>query len=156
MWSENVWSRVCSGYGGIVSFSCNDGGDSSGSRAHEDAKRVEGDCDIHVGGFVPRGADRNDRFDMNSVFGRNVDKEVAVFSQYAVHAADLAMKNANLISSSSSSIIDPSRFGVSMASGIGAIEDILDAGYAVKKSYRKLSLYFVPKILLNMAGRQRQ
>ena len=113
------------------------------------------DCDIHIGGFVPRGTDE-DNFDAKRVFGRHVDKEMAVFTQYAVYAADLAMKHANLISSdpssSSSHTIDNTKFGVSIASGIGAIDDVLDAGKAVEKSHRRLSPYFVPKILLNMAG----
>ena len=153
--SESVWSRIYSGRGGIVSFNS----DGESSRAREEAIRMGAECDIHIGGFVPRGEDQ-DSFDAKKIFGRNVDKEMAVFSQYAVHASDIAMKHAKLTptdpSSSSSSpphAVDPLRFGVSIASGIGAIEDILDAGKAVEKSHRRLSPYFVPKILLNMAGK---
>ena len=150
--NEGVWSRVCSGGTGIVSFDSVD----DSNRAREEATRMGAECDIHIGGFVPRGEDQTS-FDTKRIFGRNVDKEIAVFSQYAVHAADIAMKHANLLptdpSSSSYHTVDPLRFGVSIASGIGAIEDIIDAGKAVEKSHRRLSPYFVPKILLNMAGK---
>ena len=126
------------------------------------------ECQIHLGGRVPRGSGPG-QFDQRSVFGRLMDKEVAVFSQFAVLASDLALSHARLRAAHSDgdrdkqrtgavSELKADRAGVSLASGIGALEDIAAASRLLGQSQtqiqpaRKLSPYFVPKVLLNMAA----
>jgi 3-oxoacyl-[acyl-carrier-protein] synthase II len=89
------------------------------------------------------------------LFRRDVGKEMATFSQFAVYASDLALSHANL-NPSTMSPAEKERMGVTVSSGgIGSLEEIkvgADAFYG--QSIKKLSPYFAPKILINMAGGQ--
>ena len=88
-----------------------------------------------------------------------------------MHASDLALEHAGLnlnpkdITKTDSEtetetiptiggIYLKSRFGVAIASGIGAIHDIVEGqkAFEIAAGGRKLSPYFVPKVLANMAG----
>ena len=111
---------------------------------------------VSVAGFVPRSTSEtlnsHGGYNEEAVFGRVVSKELANFSQYAILATDLALEHAKLqpAQMSSSSL---ERAGVAIASGgIGSIQDVVDSTRLLDQSYKKVSPYFVPKILSNLAS----
>jgi 3-oxoacyl-[acyl-carrier-protein] synthase II len=96
-----------------------------------------------------------DEFDEVNLFGKQSLKQRSKSTHYALHASDLALKDAEFYSNkSASSSLDLNRCGITMASGMGTLRDITDASQdsISKDSYHKLSPYFVSKILLNMAA----
>ncbi len=116
---------------------------------------------VHLAGFVPRGTAPG-CFNEKEIFGRSVSKEMSLVSQFAVYAADMALKNAGISSTNQSlkcvrsgSDICMTRVGVSIGSGgIGPLVDINETQKALNASYKKVSPYFVPKILVNMPAAQ--
>jgi 3-oxoacyl-[acyl-carrier-protein] synthase II len=100
------------------------------------------------------------------LFGRDVSKEYSKFIQYAMYCSDIAIHHAKLINTNSSSssssssftkpnldIRDLNRAGVVIGSGgMGSIHDVVMSSKQLDISYRKLSPYFVPKVLGNMAA----
>lgn len=72
------------------------------------------------------------------------------FIAYALCAADEALRDANWLPSEQE---DMEKTGVSIGGGIGSISDILDASQMIcEKRLRRLSPYFIPRILINMAA----
>ena len=66
-------------------------------------------------------------------------------------ASDMALSQAKWVEKTKES--DRHRFGVAIASGgIGSLEDIVESSRNFDTSYKRLSPYFVPKILVNMAA----
>lgn len=118
-------------------------------------------CGVKVAGLVPRG-DQPGCFD-DSEF-RAMDREIALFIKFALKAAEYALLDSQLPTatngnSSPSSSALPSfpyareRCGVSIGNGgIGSLFEICGTHDTLKASYRKVSPYFVPKILVNMAS----
>jgi 3-oxoacyl-[acyl-carrier-protein] synthase II len=139
--SEIVWQRLLSGACGVHLMT------------DEITATTRRDCGVHVAATVPRGK-AEAQFDPEVTFGRSVDKEMALFTQFAVAAADHALAHAQLDCSITSPTYDPNRIGVSLASGMGSIDDIVDSARIMEASVRKLSPYFVPKVLLNLAAGQ--
>jgi len=106
---------------------------------------------VHVAGRVPRGEGEHD-YNEKSIFGRIVGKELSQLTQYAILASDLALQHAGAPLQGSSEEAR-NRMGVVLATGgVGSITDIIDAGHSLDASFRKLSPYFIPKVLTNMAG----
>jgi len=78
------------------------------------------------------------------------DKSISGFISYALCAADEALRDANWLPSEDEK---KERTGVSIGGGIGSISDILDASQMIIENHlRRLSPYFIPKILINMAS----
>jgi hypothetical protein len=158
--SEAVWNRLLKGACGLRSI------DHSGldSEIADVAKAMN----VNVIGTVPRSTESSEgdglSFRPHEHFGRSVDKEMATFIQYALRASDLALAHAQIApldtlegkgsSSAIADLMDPTRAGTAIASGIGAIDDTVAAHESLKKSPRKLSPYFVPKVLVNMGAGQ--
>jgi 3-oxoacyl-[acyl-carrier-protein] synthase II len=97
----------------------------------------------------------SNEFDEINLFGKQSIKQRSKSTHYALHASDIALKDAEFYPSSSShSLLDLNRCGVTMASGMGTLRDITEASQESisKDSFHKLSPYFVSKILLNMAA----
>lgn len=126
----NIWQHLICGQTGISSIV------------------VDGVDHISVGAKVPKGPDMKDGFDEMKIFGRRMGKELALFTQYAMYASDLALASTQL----SKANIDSNRSGVCISSGIGAIDDIIEGQVSFQSGYKKLSPYFVPKVLSNMAA----
>ena len=107
---------------------------------------------ITVNAKVPRGIDvNNGEYDEEVVFGRTMSKEYSTFIQYALYASDLAIKNANMDLNNT----DKESFGVAIGSGgIGSLEDIIESNKLLENSFKKLSPYFIPKVLSNMPAGQ--
>lgn len=75
------------------------------------------------------------------------------FIAYAVAAAQLALADAHL--EGWAALYDQARAGVAVGSGIGAIDEIAAAGELLGehgKGPGKLSPFFVPRVLVNMAA----
>ncbi|CAN6243443.1 unnamed protein product [Urochloa humidicola] len=95
---------------------------------------------------VPRGKGE-DEFDEEAW---TKDKSISGFISYALCAADEALRDANWLPSEDEK---KERTGVSIGGGIGSISDILDASQMIiENRLRRLSPYFIPKILINMAS----
>lgn len=124
------------------------------------AETVVKGTNVSVAGFVPRStcnsvakdSETLNSYNEEAVFGRIVSKELANFSQFAILASDLALEHAKLQPAQmSSSCLE--RAGVAIASGgIGSIQDVVDSTRLLDHSYKKVSPYFVPKILSNLAS----
>lgn len=117
-------------------------------------------CNVKVGGLVPRGTDP-DCFDESEF--KSMDREISLFIKYALKAAEYALLDSKLptaVSGSGTSSsgmpsfpYDRERCGVSIGNGgIGSLFEICGTHDTLKTSYRKISPYFVPKILVNMAS----
>ncbi|KAJ2753414.1 Mitochondrial beta-keto-acyl synthase, partial [Coemansia nantahalensis] len=104
-----------------------------------------------IGGVVPRAGGRAaGAFDAGEWLAPGDPKRMALFSQFAVCAAEQALADAEWTDASDE---ERERTGVCFGSGIGSIEDIVannaqfEAGGA-----RRVSPMFVPRILCNMAA----
>nr|GMC85545.1 3-oxoacyl-[acyl-carrier-protein] synthase, mitochondrial [Ipomoea batatas] len=77
-------------------------------------------------------------------------RSIARFIGYALCAADEALKDANWIPTT---LDEKERTGVSIGAGTGSIVDILDASRMIsEKNSRRISPFFIPRILINMAS----
>ena len=120
--------------------------------------------DVEAIGMVPSIDEDEDGFDEKSVFGRSMSKEMTRSTQFGIYAADMALKDAQLESCKALekgdwdmkafSPYDRTRVGIVMATGgVAALSDIANSYNIVESgSTRRLSPYFIPKILLNMTA----
>ncbi|KAK9924434.1 hypothetical protein M0R45_032801 [Rubus argutus] len=77
-------------------------------------------------------------------------RSIARFIGYALCAADEALKDASWMPTEPE---QKERTGVSVGGGTGSISDILDAAQLIcEKRIRRLSPFFIPRILINMAA----
>lgn len=142
--TEIVWKRLLAGESGIT-------------KMPENVKTLleaSGLSNIHAAGIIPRDSmcGVND-FNQEVIFGRNMDKEMSKFIQYAIHASDLALQHANLMDDVSYTNTVREDFGVAISSGgMGSLQEVVDASNSFDTNFKKLSPYFIPKILSNMAA----
>ncbi|XP_020109636.1 3-oxoacyl-[acyl-carrier-protein] synthase, mitochondrial isoform X2 [Ananas comosus] len=102
-----------------------------------------------VAAAVPRGKEEGE-FDEDAWIQSKDNKSVARFIAYALCATDEALRDANWLPTE---VEKKERTGVSIGGGIGSIPDILDASQLIcEKRLRRLSPYFIPRILINMAS----
>ncbi len=90
-------------------------------------------------------------FDSEEYIDRREAKRMGLFTQYAIVAAQKALKNAGLeINDDISDIV-----GVLIGSGIGGIEVLEEQiGRLIKKGPRRVSPFFIPMMISNMASGQ--
>ncbi|MQN01799.1 MAG: beta-ketoacyl-[acyl-carrier-protein] synthase II [Lachnospiraceae bacterium] len=84
-------------------------------------------------------------------------RHMDIFTQYAVAAADEAMKNAGLIDEDGSLAdgVDPKKFGTDISSGIGGLTTIEEQHLrGMDKGFERVSPYFIPMSIANMAAGQ--
>ncbi|KAJ1844404.1 Mitochondrial beta-keto-acyl synthase [Coemansia sp. RSA 2708] len=104
-----------------------------------------------VAGMVPRaGAYADGQFDAQEWLEPGDTKRLAVFSQYALCAAQQALDDAEWTQATDA---QRERTGVCFGTGIGSLEDITtNHAQLLQGGARKISPMFVPKILCNMAA----
>ncbi|XP_010247080.1 PREDICTED: 3-oxoacyl-[acyl-carrier-protein] synthase, mitochondrial isoform X2 [Nelumbo nucifera] len=101
-----------------------------------------------VAAMVPCG-DNAGEFNEELWLNSKEHRSVARFIAYALCSTEEALKDANWIPTEK----EKERTGVSIGAGIGSISDILNASQMVcEKHLRRLSPFFVPRILINMAA----
>ncbi|KAF9150834.1 Mitochondrial beta-keto-acyl synthase [Linnemannia schmuckeri] len=104
-----------------------------------------------VGAIVKRTGGKDlGGFDSTEWLDRGDEKRMAVFTQYAIAAAKMAINDANWETTTEE---EKERTGVCLGSGIGSLDDMATTTLSFAESgYRKMSPMFVPKILINMAA----
>uniref|UniRef100_A0A2N9FMF3 3-oxoacyl-[acyl-carrier-protein] synthase, mitochondrial n=1 Tax=Fagus sylvatica TaxID=28930 RepID=A0A2N9FMF3_FAGSY len=102
-----------------------------------------------VAAFVPCGANPGE-FNEDLWLNSKEHRSISRFIGYALCAADEALKDAKWVPFEQE---QKERTGVSIGGGIGSITDILDAAQMIcEKRLRRLSPFFIPRILINMAS----
>jgi 3-oxoacyl-[acyl-carrier-protein] synthase II len=87
-------------------------------------------------------------------------QNMSKFCSYALMASDQAILHAGFHSKVINASVDGTkerdytRVGVAIASGMGSLGDTVEQAKNLSNSYKKVSPYFVPKILPNMAAGQ--
>ncbi|MCX7771500.1 MAG: beta-ketoacyl-ACP synthase II [Clostridia bacterium] len=101
--------------------------------------------------FTTKVAAQNDTFDPTLYIDRKEVKRMDLFTQYAVAASQQAVDMAGIDFSK----MDPYRAGVIIGSGVGGIETLEDNCRTLfEKGPKRVSPFFVPMMIVNMAGGQ--
>lgn len=107
------------------------------------------DIPCKVAAFVPRG-DTAGEYNVNSHFKPSELKMMSISTAYALIAGKEAVEDAAWFPKS---VDDRERTGVAVGTGMVDLVDIVDTGNILKNNgYKKVSPYFVPRILANMAA----
>lgn len=132
--TRRVWQRLINGESGVTSL----------QETPEYA-----DIPSKVVGVVPRGAGEG-QFDEKDWVSGSERRQMALCSVYALAAADEAITDAF----KQNGIQSPHRTGVSIGSCMPDLEELVSAGGLLRsgKLYRRMTPYFVPKILSNLAA----
>ncbi|XP_073117963.1 3-oxoacyl-[acyl-carrier-protein] synthase, mitochondrial isoform X1 [Elaeis guineensis] len=102
-----------------------------------------------VAAIVPCGKEDGE-FDEEQWLQSKDYRSIARFIAYALCSSDEALRDANWLPIE---FEKKERTGVSIGGGIGSISDILDAAQMIcEKRLRRLSPFFIPRILINMAS----
>ncbi|GFP86665.1 3-oxoacyl-[acyl-carrier-protein] synthase mitochondrial [Phtheirospermum japonicum] len=102
-----------------------------------------------VAGIVPCGSNPGE-FSEQLWLNSKDHRSIARFIGYALCATDEALRDANYMPTTQN---EKERTGVSIGAGTGSISDILDASHMIsEKKIRRLSPFFIPRILINMAS----
>lgn len=129
------WQRLTSGQSGI--------GRTGGFETEDLASRVSGQ--------VPRG-DEAGMFNPDRFIEPKDQKKMDVFIHYAVAAAEEAMKDSGYVPESDEA---REKAGVLIGSGIGGLNEIYETSVVLReKGVRRVSPFFIPKSLINLASGQ--
>eukprot|EP00455_Lapot_gusevi_P037172 TRINITY_DN4146_c0_g1_i4.p1 TRINITY_DN4146_c0_g1~~TRINITY_DN4146_c0_g1_i4.p1 ORF type:complete len:443 (-),score=55.22 TRINITY_DN4146_c0_g1_i4:7-1278(-) len=102
-----------------------------------------------VAATVIRGSGE-DAFDLNQWVPAAIQSSTQPFVHFALAASQEALHDAKWLPATAE---DQEATGVSIGSGIGSIQEIVSSGLTLQsKGYSKISPYFVPRILTNMAA----
>jgi 3-oxoacyl-[acyl-carrier-protein] synthase II len=131
---EDSWQRLLAGETGI--------------------KRIEAfdvsDLSCQIGGVIPRGDGSNGTFNPDDWMEKKDQRKVDDFIIYAVAAAEQAISDANWTPSGYEEEI---RAGVLVGSGIGGLQGIANTSLLLEeKGPRRISPFFIPGRLINLAG----
>jgi 3-oxoacyl-[acyl-carrier-protein] synthase II len=133
---ETTWSRLIAG--------------ESGARRIEEFKAD--DLAAQIACFVPRGALADGKFNPDDWMEPKESRKVDDFIVYAMAAADMALKDAGWVADSQEK---QETTGVLVGSGIGGLSGIADASLLLhERGPRRVSPFFVPGRLINLAGGQ--
>ncbi|KAK4502252.1 hypothetical protein PRZ48_005677 [Zasmidium cellare] len=103
-----------------------------------------------VAGLVPLGSREQGRWQAKDWLGASEERQMAVFAQYAIAAAQEALEDAAWHPTKQA---DLEATGVTIGSGIGNLDEAYSTSVAFHESgYRKVSPLFVPRLLINLAA----
>ncbi|XP_010688943.2 3-oxoacyl-[acyl-carrier-protein] synthase, mitochondrial [Beta vulgaris subsp. vulgaris] len=142
---DTTWKRLIEGECGIRAVTCEDL--RLDNFDDETQSHVFDQLTSKVAAVVPSGTTVGQ---FNDQLWSKEHRSISRFIGYALCAADEALKDANW---SPTKQEEKERTGVSIGGGIGSMCDIVDAAQLIcEKRLRRLSPFFVPKILINMAA----
>ncbi|KAG8666198.1 hypothetical protein FPOAC1_011001 [Fusarium poae] len=134
---KRTWTRLLNGECGIVSV------------ADLEPQARWKELTSTVSGLVPSGEGEG-RWRPSDWLSANEQRRMSKFTQYAIAASDMALKDAGWEPKSQEQL---EATGVCLGSGIGNLDEIYDTSLVHHKDgYKKVSPLFVPKILINMAA----
>lgn len=118
------------------------------------ARRIEefdvSDLSCQIANFVPRGDKSEGKFSPDDWMEPKEQRKVDDFILYAVAAADQALADANWVADTAEK---QETTGVLIGSGIGGLSGIADTSLLLKeKGARRVSPFFIPGRLINLAG----
>ncbi len=129
------WSRLIAGQSGIGKITSFD----------------TADLPSQVAGQVPRG-DAADQFNPDRFIEPKDQKKMDIFIHFAMAAADEAMADSGYVPENDEA---RERAGVLIGSGIGGLNEIYETSLVLKeKGARRVSPFFIPRSLINLASGQ--
>ncbi|PIN11991.1 Beta-ketoacyl-[acyl-carrier-protein] synthase I [Handroanthus impetiginosus] len=144
---EVTWKRLIEGKSGIRAITIEDMKMNGFDR--ETQLHTLDQLTSKVAGVVPCGSNSGE-FNEELWLNSKDHRSIARFIGYALCAADEALKDASYMPTEQD---EKERTGVSIGAGTGSISDILDASKMIcEKKLRRLSPFFIPRILINMAS----
>ena len=132
---DHVWKRIIAGESGIKAIT------------HFNVE----DLPNKIAGQVPRGKGEGE-FDVDAFVEPKEQKKMDEFIHFAMGAADMAIKDSGIDLSTEEKRV---RAGVMIGSGIGGLPAIEEAvGILNEKGPRRISPFFIPACLINLASGQ--
>ncbi len=108
------------------------------------------DLSCQIGGVIPRGDGSNGTFNPDDWMLKKDQRKVDDFIIYAIAAADQAIADANWTPATEDEAV---RAGVLVGSGIGGLQGIASTSLLLEeKGPRRISPFFIPGRLINLAG----
>lgn len=131
---ERVWKRVLAGESGISSIQAFD----------------VSDLPCKVAGSVPPGETADGAFNADDWVTPKNQRKMDQFIVYAIAAANMAVKDSGWVAETEE---QQERSGVLIGSGIGGLPGIAEGALLIeKKGPRRLSPFFIPANLINLAS----
>ncbi|KAL2526453.1 3-oxoacyl-[acyl-carrier-protein] synthase [Abeliophyllum distichum] len=144
---ETTWKRLIEGECGIRAITVEDLKMNGFDR--ETQLHTFDQLTSKVAAIVPCGTNSHE-FNEELLLNTKDHRSIARFIGYALCAADEALRDANWLPTNQD---EKEQTGVSIGAGTGSISDILDASRMIcEKHLRRLSPFFIPRILINMAS----
>ncbi|XP_054806359.1 3-oxoacyl-[acyl-carrier-protein] synthase, mitochondrial [Prosopis cineraria] len=144
---ETTWNNLLEGQCGIRALTLEDLKMNAFNR--ETQLNTFDQLTSKVAAIVPAGTNPGE-FNEEIWLNSKEHRSIARFIAYALCAADEALKDSNWFPTEQE---QKERTGASIGGGIGSISDILDAAQMIcEKRIRRLSPFFIPRILINMAS----
>ncbi|XP_063706561.1 3-oxoacyl-[acyl-carrier-protein] synthase, mitochondrial [Culicoides brevitarsis] len=120
-------------------------------------KLISGECAIqrlHEKEYIKlpcHVAARLSDIELHSMFSKSDMKSMSISTMYAIAATEEALKTSNWYPNNE---VDKQRTGVAVGMGMIDFTDVCDTYEALKLGYNRVSPFFVPRILSNMAAGQ--
>ncbi|KAM7503699.1 hypothetical protein LguiB_002603 [Lonicera macranthoides] len=144
---ETTWRRLIEGKCGVREISSEDLKMNSFDR--DTQLHTFDQLSSKVAAVVPCGINPGE-FNGDLWLNSKDHRSIARFIGYALCATDEALRDANWAPTAQE---EKEKTGVSIGGGTGSISDILDASQLIcEKRLRRLSPFFIPRILINMAA----